>query len=154
MTSSPPFVSVGFLIANPSGRLFHSLFIAIVSSVVPASRFLFSASVRGWWPTCAVAAFSRSCTEQWLKIWAAFSDCRSEIKMDHPRLLLLNTPCILAVSDLCHCMGEYKYTNSSTIPCTFIPSNPNIPQAMAWGSQHMRDKNGLRGHSINFVSLF
>jgi hypothetical protein len=31
MTSSPPFVSsVGFLIANPSGRLFHSLSIAIV----------------------------------------------------------------------------------------------------------------------------
>ncbi len=69
MTSSPPSVSsVGFLIANPSGRLFHSLSIAIVSSVVPVSRFLLSASVKGWWPTCAVAAFSRSCTEQWLKV--------------------------------------------------------------------------------------
>ncbi len=69
MTSSPPFVSsVGFLIANPSGRLFYSLSIAIVSSVVLASRFLFSSSVRGWWPTCVVSVFSRSCTEQWLKI--------------------------------------------------------------------------------------
>ncbi len=68
MTSSPPFVSVGSLIANPSGRLFHSLSITIVSSVVPASRFLFSASVRGWWPTCTVVAFSRSCTQKWLKI--------------------------------------------------------------------------------------
>jgi hypothetical protein len=47
MTSSPPFFSVDFLIANPSGRLFLSLPIAIVSSVVPASRFLLSASVRG-----------------------------------------------------------------------------------------------------------
>jgi hypothetical protein len=45
MTSSPPFVSsVGFLIANPSGGLLHSLSIAIVSSVVPVSRFLFSAT--------------------------------------------------------------------------------------------------------------
>jgi hypothetical protein len=47
MTSSPPFVSVDFLIANPSGRLFHSLSSTIVSSVVPASYFLFSASVKG-----------------------------------------------------------------------------------------------------------
>ncbi len=58
MTSSPPFVSVGFLIAIPSGRFFHSLSNAIVSSLI----------VRGWWPTCDVAAFSRSCTEQLLKI--------------------------------------------------------------------------------------
>ncbi len=58
MTSSPPFVSVGFLITNPSGHLFHSLSNVIVSSVI----------VRGWWPICTVSAFSRSCTEKLLKI--------------------------------------------------------------------------------------
>ncbi len=68
MTRSPPFLSVRFLTVNPSGRLFHSLSIAIVSSVVPVSRLLLSASVRGWWPTCDVTVFSRSCTDQWLKI--------------------------------------------------------------------------------------
>ncbi len=48
LTSSPPSVSsVGFLIENPSGRLFHSLSIVIVSSVVSVSRFLLSASVKG-----------------------------------------------------------------------------------------------------------
>jgi hypothetical protein len=47
MTRSPPFASASFLIANPSGRLFHSLSITIVSSVVPVSYFLFSVSVKG-----------------------------------------------------------------------------------------------------------
>jgi hypothetical protein len=47
MTSSPAFVSVGILIANPSGRLFHSMSSTIFSLVVPALCFLSSASVRG-----------------------------------------------------------------------------------------------------------
>jgi hypothetical protein len=52
MTSSPPSgSSVGFLIANPSGRLFNrnrdSLSVAIVSWVVSVSRFLLSGSVKG-----------------------------------------------------------------------------------------------------------
>jgi hypothetical protein len=67
MTSSPSFVSVGLLMANPSGRLFHSLSSTIFSSVVPALCFLSSTSVKGWCLACFMATFSRVYTEQKLK---------------------------------------------------------------------------------------
>jgi hypothetical protein len=67
MTSSPAFVSVGLLIANPSGRLFHSLSSTIFSLVVPALWFLSSASVKGWCLACSMSVFSRIYTEQKLK---------------------------------------------------------------------------------------
>jgi hypothetical protein len=67
MTSSSSFVSVGILISNPSGRLFHSLSSTIVSLVVPALCFLSSTSVKGWCHVSSLASFSRICTDQKLK---------------------------------------------------------------------------------------
>ncbi len=67
MTSSPSFVSVGILMANPSGLLFHNLCSTIFSLGVSSLCFLSSASVKGRCLSCSVVEFSRVCTEQKLK---------------------------------------------------------------------------------------
>ncbi len=59
---------VGILIANPSGLLFHILSTAIFPRGMPALNLFSSASVMGRFISCCMAAFSRVCSEQRLKI--------------------------------------------------------------------------------------
>ncbi len=67
MTSSHALVSVGILMANPSGLLFHSLSSKIFSVRVPALCFLSFASAKERCLSCSVVPFSRVCIEQKLK---------------------------------------------------------------------------------------